>query len=353
MLVMAIYLRFSDTRRGVILKWRALRSPITTQSQMLILICHLVFAQALQLIGYLMSAIHLAKGRIISPSLTCETQGTIIFISHILTNFSIANIATHSAYCISRLKPMALNCFVLLNVVTWILTLSISLVFPHIHNARNDVPFFTFGSIACFVSNLWRMEKILAVYVPCLVLLGITIVLYPFISYRLVRHSGRLGRAGLRTHAVTRTEKEILRASKRVLMFPLATIIITLPFLTLSIMGFQNAKVLEENSWTIMLVGMCIAIAPLFACIFFFFMTSFFRSSSSVDTTEMSELAGSEAGGVDLPFPMDGDTVKTYISSPAVKDNSIYYSFETNFSEGRIKTVDVQPGFVLPGRSPM
>jgi hypothetical protein len=68
MLAMFIYIRYFDTRGKAVLKWYALSYPVTTQSQMLILICHLLLAQVLQQLGYLLSAYHLAKDQVISPS---------------------------------------------------------------------------------------------------------------------------------------------------------------------------------------------------------------------------------------------------------------------------------------------
>ncbi|ORY84249.1 hypothetical protein BCR37DRAFT_261618 [Protomyces lactucae-debilis] len=351
MVGMFFYLRFSSQRR-VNVNWQALSHPTTTRSQMLILICHLVLAQVLQLIGYLISAIHLIKGQIISPSPTCQAQGIFLFGSHTLTHFTIANIATHSAYCVSRLKPMSLNLFVMLNIVTWMLTLTLCFVYPLVYHSLNEVPFFTFSSIVCFVSGLWRIEKIIVVYVPSVALLSVGIFLYPFISVKLVRHSARLRRIGPNTEAAVGRERDILRASKRVLMFPIATVIVTLPFLTLSMMGLLTPLSFKAESWTVIMVGYSAASAPLVTCVIYFFLTSFFKPSATPENSQSSaaDVTGSEMNMDEVPFILGEGTVKTFISSPAARESLSDYDYDSTavYHLSKIRTVDFQPGSALP-----
>jgi hypothetical protein len=237
---------------------------------------------------------------------------------------------------------MSLLWFWTLNGATWFLTISIAIVFPIIFDALQVTPFFTFGSIACFVSALWKVEKVSAVYVPCIFFLFLGLVLYPCISFKLAQHSGRLGRMGPRTEAVTRTEREVLRAAKRVLIFPFVIFVVTSPFLMLSMLGVVAPDFLKHNSWFVMLCGYLIAAAPLVSCIMYFFMTSFFRTSTESTTvaTTDTDHVDDEFSPTDTTFPLGSGTVKTFISSPAA-EVSPYYCNDNTLPEDKMLKVEL------------
>ncbi|ORY84255.1 hypothetical protein BCR37DRAFT_262090 [Protomyces lactucae-debilis] len=269
----------------------AKRDLSTARTQFTILLAHLLLAQVLLSAGYLLSTVHLASGRIISPSIPCTIQGLLIKMAHLLSHCLITCIAVHTFHVVQFKKPMQVQHFCIMLALTWLQVATIGFLFPLALQIwyRSVMPVFMLGNLMhCSVGSIWRAEKIATVLLPFLVNNLVAFVVYPVVSYRLRKDVNELKRLSLRgissggsQSTNSKGNNDILRVSRKMIILPIATFVSTMPYVLTVIFAVHSGGVLQWSHTLIVCTIVANLFLPLINSLLYIHMLPHVRSSSS------------------------------------------------------------------------
>ncbi|ORY84258.1 hypothetical protein BCR37DRAFT_262049 [Protomyces lactucae-debilis] len=282
--LLGIYLFIQQRKGRSSIPWSGLRSPSSPKAQVVILFLHLFVAQVIQSMAWLFSSVHLARGSIQSPSPGCTTQALLQTTGAHLSQASVSAIAVHSALVIFRLRVVSLKIFGCLLASMWFFPLILGLVVPVALDHFYAVPYLSFAKVSCFLNPLYLNEFIWLVDVPLLFHLVIALMAYPIINVRLSRQLRQLQSFGSRLPSVSglKRDDDIVRTSRRLLIFPLVTVLGNIPFMFLVIIQLTAKEVqcFTRDLWPQALGSCCLALVPIINTLIYFFSNPLFKRST-------------------------------------------------------------------------
>ncbi|KAF2467208.1 uncharacterized protein BDR25DRAFT_292249 [Lindgomyces ingoldianus] len=199
-----------------LISWRRHYKEYVGYNQYVLLIYNLLLADFQQSLAFSISFHWLRIGKIVAPTGACFAQAWFLHIGDISSGFFVLAIAIHTWLGVVKGYKLSYGAFVGSILGLWMLALALTIIGPIMHKDK----FFARAGGWCWVSADFEKERLWLHYLWIFIVEFGTIAIYGHIFFHL---KGRIG------SILNNDTSRLSRATKFMILYPLAYVLLTLP----------------------------------------------------------------------------------------------------------------------------
>lgn len=195
------------------------------QSQYLILFINLLIADAIQAASFIFSAWWRHEGSILAPTSPCTAQGWLLNLGDIASGFFVLLIAVFTFHSTVNSSRVGAKTFLGIVISTWVLCWVLTALGPILHGEE----YFVRAGVWCWAASKFEVERLVLHYLWIFFCQFMTFVIYGWIYINIKLRIRATTSAMDSNLSSNTTYKKIDRATRSMIMYPIAYVFLTLP----------------------------------------------------------------------------------------------------------------------------
>ncbi|GAM90324.1 hypothetical protein ANO11243_083670 [Dothideomycetidae sp. 11243] len=263
------------------LTWKKHYKRYLGYNQYLVLFINLLVADLIQALSFVISLYWRHINAILAPSIPCTVQGWLLNLGDVASGFFVLLIAASTFYSIVKGDRVGHKTFLATIFGTWIFSMLLTVLGPILHGRT----FYVRAGAWCWASALYETERLALHYFWIFFVQFFTLGLYLAILVNVKLTMRSTSAVGMANPSRTAARAKIDKATRSMILYPIAYIFLTLPLSSGRMWSLAHAGAFLPDSYILTAGTMIASSGFIDACLYAVTRASLMQSGSTTDPT--------------------------------------------------------------------